>query len=334
MHRIATQPCACHSMPASIPRIQGCIFARKGRDLGTLFQENAACLRQNCNNATLASWDDIDSALTSVSAQICRIHRRIGKDKGWLVEALLRPAVKEVWERARSTIPSILHKSRLSSLKDDHPHLVFLQLDKNTGKTVCVCRHLYYRTMIDAFGDQTQFELVEECNNKRTARDKCMQLLQTSAEEHGLSKLWEGGKGKGPPHAFQLPKNKIQEESACEWKHRIVFSYYAHPLKKFSRKMGRCLTQLLREASHTLQSLDMDRIIDVKQWAASVSAHASQCANRKRPATYSLWELDIRDFFPSMSCPDTLQAVRTVHDLLVDVRGKRTDATGGIWGCS
>ena len=265
MHRIARQPCSCHSLPSDIPRIQGCVFARKGRDLGSLFHADAACLRQNCNNATLASWDELESALTSVSAQICRIHRRVGKDKGWLVDALLRPGIKEVWETARSSIPSILHKFRLKALKEQHPGLVFLQLDKNTGKTVCVCRRLYYQTMITAFEDESQFELVEECENKRTAREHCMHLLRSSADAHGMTKLWEGGKGKGPPHAFQLPKNKIQEESTAEWKHRIVFSYYAHPLKRFSRKMGRCLTLLLREAPQKLQSLDMDRITDVKQ---------------------------------------------------------------------
>ena len=155
MHGIAARPCKCHTVPSDIPRIQGCIFARKSRDLGALFHYDAACLRQNCNNGTVALWDDLDEALTLVSGRICRIHKRVGRDKRWLAEALLRPSIKSVWDEATTTIPGILHKSHLSSFKEEHLHLVFLQLDKNMEKTVCGCRRLYYQTMIEAFGDET-----------------------------------------------------------------------------------------------------------------------------------------------------------------------------------
>ena len=66
------------------------------------------------------------------------------------------------------------------------------------------------RTMITAFGDPEQFAMVKKCRTKKEAIDLCTEMIHTSVVEHGLGDYREGGTGNPPPpHAFQLPKNKI-----------------------------------------------------------------------------------------------------------------------------
>ena len=46
---------------------------------------------------------------------------------------------------AAKTMPSILNEDRLTAMPQRHLDLVFMQLDKNSGKVVVVCKKLYVK---------------------------------------------------------------------------------------------------------------------------------------------------------------------------------------------
>ena len=101
-------------------------------------------------------------------------------------------------------------------------------------------------------------------------------MLRKFADKHGLSSEWQHGAQFRPPHAFQLPKNKMREEEGDQWRARIVFSYFHHPLKGYARCR---LTLLIGKSKCYRSSLDMDRITGVVQWADPVSTHCGKLAN-------------------------------------------------------
>ena len=65
---------------------------------------------------------------------------------------------------------------------------------------------------------------------------------------------------------FELPKNKMEEETGWAWKGRTVFSHFRHPLKSFARRVGRALTLLIRLSQSCMDTLEMDKIEGVKEW--------------------------------------------------------------------
>ena len=94
-----------------------------------------------------------------------------------------------------------------------------------------VCSKLFYAQTCAKLMDTKQFALVSEHRDHKAATEACMSMLSTSAETFGLDIKWKGGRRKGPPTMFELPKNKMEEEVGGAWKGRTVFSHFRHPLK-------------------------------------------------------------------------------------------------------
>ena len=95
-------------------------------------------------------------------------------------------------------------------------------------------------------------------------------MLKQSEQEYGLDKFCEGGPHGRHPHPFQLPKNTMTEECAMgSWKSKIVFSHYSHPMKR--RAQHSTLALLVRKAAKHLDTLDMEKITDVKTWSTQTN---------------------------------------------------------------
>ena len=88
---------------------------------------------------------------------------------------------------------------------------------------------------------------VHTCESHAEALSRAADILLQDAHAAGLQKFLDLGSEKGPPISFLLPKNKMTEEDESlspekRLKFRVVFSHYSHPLKQYSKKIGRCLS--------------------------------------------------------------------------------------------
>ena len=89
---------------------------------------------------------------------------------------------------------------------------------------------------------------------------------------------------------------------------RLVFSYFAHPMKAYAKKVGRSLTLLSKKAQALLPTFEMQNISDIVTWARHTDRALQQrvalkgCRQRERDV--QLWELDVKEMFPRLSRGD------------------------------
>ena len=176
----------------------------------------------------------------------------------FLTRFLMGRELERMWSEGVGKVGGILRSDRLEAFREEHKgRWVFLPLDKNSGKLMVVCSKLFYAQTCAKLTDTKQFALVSEHRDHKAATEACMSMLSTSAETFGLDIKWEGGRRKGPPTMFELPKNKMEEEVGGAWKGRTVFSHFRHPLKGFARRVGRALTLLIRLSQSCMDTLEM-----------------------------------------------------------------------------
>ena len=109
-------------------------------------------------------------------------------------------------------------------------HFVFLPCDKNVGKCMVICKRLYLQKILQIYSDAKQFEVICDFETPKEATKYATSLIQEQARACGVHKHWREAKQSAAPHSFIFPKNKMREWQG-EWKQRILFSYYRHPMR-------------------------------------------------------------------------------------------------------
>ena len=133
-----------------------------------------------------------------------------------------------------------------------------------------------------------------------------MELIRKAAKEHGLLKFWGNGQKKGAPVSFFLPKNKMKEKEG-EWKQRVLFSYYNHPLRRHGRRIGCYLTLLLKEAKTYIPSTE---ILSTQCTMRFIRRRTKWLKEVKSTDPLELWELDVKEMFSHLHRDEVFQSLQ------------------------
>ena len=164
MKRIAKGSCDGHSLPPEVTRVEGCCIVRDRPGLMALLGEYAHALDQNVTNSTIAPWYQVERALAQPRRAFN--HLRGSKDgTRWAFHGLTAE-LKQMYDTTVFRLPWCLRGDTLTEMRDLYnPRYVFLPLDKNGGKMVCMCRTLYYHRLLAIYEDKSQFTTVHTCES-------------------------------------------------------------------------------------------------------------------------------------------------------------------------
>ena len=347
----ATSPCNCHRY-SGVTKIDNCVFVRDPKQQAVIHGKQAMILNQNAKNCTIPKWETMHEAMTNTIKQLGRVS---GPQREQVREGAYITFMEDLtnmWRQAKQQVPPQLHAGLLQEFTENahRKGLMFTAVDKNAGKIATICRKLYCQKLLGTFQDKNQFRHVKTSKTTMEAKATCLQRMYRAAQRFGLDDQWQWGAGKTCPHAYIIPKNKMADRTDSEWKQRVIFSYAKHPLKAYSRLMGRALTIMVEQGARTLQTLEMTRLDGVVSWAQRANTRLRHtpdgtpwetraCAQHTASTPqathsdplYTMWELDIKDFFPSLNRTATLKAVDALHALLVQKLNKRVKKQEGMW---
>ena len=177
------------------------------------------------------------------------------------------------------------------------------------------CKQLYLKKMTRIYIDK-KHECLGGFGGTKEAKAYAIELTGQAAKEHGFWKFSDSGEKKGAPVSFISPNNKIKEEEG-EWKQRVLFSYYSHPLRRYGRRVGRCLTLLLKEAKKYIPSTGIlstqCTMVFIRRWNKWLKEVGST-------NPLELWELGVKEMFPSLHREDIFQ---NLQDFALRVQKER-----------
>ena len=213
----------------------------------------------------------------------------------------------KLYDTVAQGVPATMQRDHLLTAKRCiNRQFVVLPLDKNPGRPIVVCRKLYHNLLLSSYGDTTQFEPIADFSTVERASQYTLGVLKQRAGNMGQH--FKSGRRFKPPSTFLMVKNKSQEEKGEGLKVRLVFSYFAHPMKSYAKKVGRSLTLLSKRAQELLPTFEMQNISDIVSWARHTDAALRQRAQlRGRPRRdrgVRLWELDVKEMFPRLKHGD------------------------------
>ena len=299
----ACAQCRCASYSQDFPRVQGCVAVRDVRQLRQLLPTGADGLLQNMSNSVLGP---VDLYVTQARQAVWRAAKACPFLPVTWRSSLVDDAVhltRRLFTTVAAQVPAALQRDHLLSVKRTiNRQFVVLPLDKNPGRPIVLCRRLYYNLLLQSYGDETQFECVADFPTVQQASKFTLGILRDRAE--GMQKHFKSGKRFKPPSTFLMVKNKSREEQGEGLKVRLVFSYFAHPLKAYAKRVGRCLTLLSKRAQALLPTFEMQNISDIVSWSHRTHVALSQrspCTRRgRKPRDVRLWELDVKEMFPRL----------------------------------
>ena len=223
------------------------------------------------------TWDQIRKDLVgSLRKALLAVPSDIAlKAKASTLYSDVLTAARTAWRAECATTPWFLREGKVREFADRwSPQWAFLPCDKNAGKLMTLCHCLYYKYVVTLYDDPKQFEVVSTHSTPRIAQEVALADLRQRAEQAGLLRFWKGGKKKGAPSSFIMPKNKsVETKGILKW--RILFSHYSHPLRWWGRLIGRCLTMLVNMGQELFDSLEMPHTKDllrvVRSWNAALA---------------------------------------------------------------
>ena len=206
----------------------------------------------------------------------------------------------KLYHMVAGKVPESLQREHLLSAKRHiNRRFVVVPLDKNPGRPIVVCRKLYHNLPLQAYGDECQFECVADLPTVKQASKFAPGVLYARAEH--MSQHFRTGRRYRPQSTFLMVKKKSQEDKGEGLKVRLAFSYFAHPMKAHTKRVGCSLTLLSKKAQALLPTFDMQNLPDIVTWARHTDTALQQRValrgRRQRERDVRLWELDVKEMF-------------------------------------
>ena len=119
-----------------------------------------------------------------------------------------------------------------------------------------------------------------------------------------------------PGHWASAPR-MLSPLRDIDWKTRLVFSHYIHPMRARGRQISRCLQLLITEGTRVLHTLEMPHCKDLLPWVRQCNADLSALWHQgSLPHTVALFELDIKAMFPSLDRQDVWDSICEIAHLV------------------
>ena len=223
MADIAKEPCQCCQLKSQhgLPLVDGHIVARHPDHVRALLGHNAPILLQSMSGETLPSWGTCKYIVMSSLRRLLKMLPVPTPDAPSLFSDCLHE-VKLAWELEKCLRLWFQKEAAIKPVKDDMQSrgLVVLPCDKNEGKALVCCRVLYYKKIVEAYGDMAQFEPLAHFPSPKLGKQDALKRLKHLATQSGLGRFWKEGPTSAPPSSFTLPKNKLKRmeramEAAC-----------------------------------------------------------------------------------------------------------------------
>ena len=321
----AAEPCNCAAIATQhgLPLLDGHIMARRPAHLRKIFGTQTPIITQDLKSEPVVPWWMAKNIVTSsLKRLLLSLPVHSVSDSASELYSTVLSHVHTAWCAERTVQPWYCRHEAIEKFRNDHPEFVFLPMDKNESRCFACCPVLYYKKILEIYADQKQFEFIQDFRSSTAARDYVSSTLFADCKRYDLGRFWRHGPRHAPPHSFILPKCKMSETTG-QWKQRVLFSYYNHPLRSHGRPVGRALSLLLREAKRLIPSTAilttqcLTRF--VRRWNDWFSSHSDP----KAFPELSLFELDVCEMFPSLDRDCTLQAIKDLHAEVVKARNKR-----------
>ena len=237
----ASTPCNCRFLAKKyrLPTMDSHIVVRHSKHARALFGHQASIVLQDIRKTFVPSR--YETRRTFVRG-VKRLHTLpVQTQSAGHMYSECVSHLKSAWHIKREVSPWFTRQEAISAFHETwSPQFAFTPCDKNTGKAMTLCQCLYARRNLELYEDKKQFEVVAQLKDHAEAKKTALHMLPERAQNAGIQRWWKAGKGKEPPVTFCLPKNKMVEENG-EFKARILFSYYRHPLRYYGRLVGRCV---------------------------------------------------------------------------------------------
>ena len=309
---IADQRCGCAHV-RDVTKVQGCVCTRLHADWVTLFGPDATILKQHMGNKTITPWQSLSARIDRSASSVIRVSHMAEGVKGQWRETYMTRCADEYTTLA-STIPWYLDPTLIQAFRRKWGGTyTFLMVDKNSGRTWVMCRHLFLRYVRLLYQDDVQFETLHTLPTVKAAKQVALDMLLQSATEAGLAPFLQRGPSFGVPCSFVFVKNKSNELIA-ELKWRILFSHFHHPLKKYGQRVGRALSLLIKAVVQVFDTWAILNTGDVREFAGRVESSLSKLypdgiLPKKRPR---LFELDVKEMFPRLPRDGVISAITSL----------------------
>ena len=111
------------------------------------------------------------------------------------------------------------------------------------------------------------------------------------------------------PHAGPL----LRAYPNVHWKHRVIFSYYRHPVRERGRLVARYLQLLITTARTCMQTAEMMHCKDLLPLIRAWNTALSELWNDNAlPDDVIFWELDIVAMFPNLSRDRVWESIQEI----------------------
>lgn len=126
------------------------------------------------------------------------------------------------------------------------------------------------------------------------------------------------------PHAYILLKNKSDPHNGVI-KTRIIYSYYAHPLKRLSKVIGRCLSVFIAQLCKLLPTFELCNMEAITEHFSEWGSILKSIEHDTGAPFPCRWvEFDVQDMFPSIQKNALRDALQYLYDNFVKHLQKRT----------
>ena len=170
LQRTSSQTCTCASLPPQIPRVSGCVVIRTLHDIRKLNPSWVPVLVQCLGNAVLGAEGTYVTWAPQASHKLAKGCPYFPRSWAPQLTTHFCNLASLAYANAIRDVPPSLRLDRVLAVKRDvNRRFVILPLDKNAGKPALMCRRLYASTLLDQYGDTTQFSTIADCDNPADA---------------------------------------------------------------------------------------------------------------------------------------------------------------------
>jgi len=156
IHTLAHTDCHCSSIAQSlqIPLLEGHLVVRNANDLRKLFGLTAPLVMQDLRGEAIVDWRRSKNVIiNSLGRALVGLPAVTYNAQDMYSEILSH--VRSAWLYERAIQPWFAREEAIRHFRKEHESAsVFLPLDKNEGRCVCMCKTYYYKKLLCTYADE------------------------------------------------------------------------------------------------------------------------------------------------------------------------------------
>ena len=265
--------------------MHGHLFIRHPQLLRTIFGTDSRVLLQHGKNDAYPTWKTVRRSVVRSARDVLLelLLERFADVQASGFYSTLLACAKRCQRAQHITAPWYIWEQKVRDIKEKWGHTwVFEGCDKNMGKIAATCRVGMLQRVLHDIADPLQFEVLHIAPDARGARKwalahlhhnayralrGCVRFKPWDALYRHSRHLWLNLRlnmtvDQVPEH-WASASRMLSPLRDIDWKTRLVFSHYRHPIRARGRHVSRCLQLLITEGTRVLHTLEMPHCKDL-----------------------------------------------------------------------